>query len=155
MACSVWNVRRTPQRARRKCGIASRSVPKARTVPDAGRTNPDSTLKKVVLPAPFGPIRPQVPCSKTRFMLSSEVTPPYRTVRPEILIMPTPLPPGPCPRASHKSHDQPPSLSMSFGNWSAMPAGAVVSTWITPTPNKIVSHAYDRPSSAGRRAAAA
>src|SRR5271165_947863 len=88
MACSVWNVRRIPHRARRKCGIASRSVPKARTVPDAGRTKPDRTLKKVVLPAPFGPMRPQVPCSKTRSMLSSEVTPPYRTVRLAISSMP-------------------------------------------------------------------
>ena len=76
MACSVWNVRRTPQRARRKWAIASRSVPNARTVPVAGRTKPLSTLKNVVLPAPFGPMSPQVPCSNVRLMPSSEVTPP-------------------------------------------------------------------------------
>ena len=34
----------------------------ARTAPVAGDTKPLSTLKNVVLPAPFGPIRPQVPC---------------------------------------------------------------------------------------------
>ena len=76
MACSVWNVRRTPQRARRKWAIESRSTPNARTVPAAGRTKPLSTLKNVVLPAPFGPMSPQVPCSNVRLMSSSEVTPP-------------------------------------------------------------------------------
>ena len=50
-------------------------------VPDAGRTNPDSTLKNVVLPAPFGPMSPQTPCSNVRLILSREVTPPYLTVR--------------------------------------------------------------------------
>ena len=61
IACSVWNVRRRPQRARRKSAMRSRSSPNARTDPDAGATNPLRTLKNVVLPAPFGPIRPQVP----------------------------------------------------------------------------------------------
>ncbi len=32
-------------------------------MPAAGLTKPLSTLKKVVLPAPFGPISPQVPAS--------------------------------------------------------------------------------------------
>ena len=59
-------------------------------MPEAGRTNPDSTLKNVVLPAPFGPIRPQVPFSNTRFIPSSEVTPPYLTVRFDTSIMPVP-----------------------------------------------------------------
>ena len=76
MACSVWNVRRTPHRARRKWVIESRSTPNVRTVPAAGRTKPLSTLKKVVLPAPFGPMRPQVPSWNLRLMSSSEVTPP-------------------------------------------------------------------------------
>ena len=35
--------------------------------------------------------------------------------------------------------DRAASLAMSFGNWSAMPAGAVVSTCRTPTPNRIVA----------------
>src|SRR5260370_26347591 len=81
MACSVWKVRRTPHRARRKCVSFSRSSPNARTVPEAGRTNPDKTLKNVVLPAPLGPMSPQVPLSKVRLMPSSDVTPPYLTVR--------------------------------------------------------------------------
>ena len=69
IACSVWNVRRTPQRARRKWVIASRSSPNAATLPATGLTNPLSTLKNVVLPAPLGPIRPHVPLSNVTLML--------------------------------------------------------------------------------------
>ena len=64
IACSVWNVRRTPHRARRKSAMASRSSPKAATTPAIGRTNPLSTLKNVVLPAPFGPMSPHVPAGE-------------------------------------------------------------------------------------------
>ena len=87
IACSVWNVRRTPQRARRKCVIARRSSPNADTLPATGLTNPLSTLKNVVLPAPLGPIRPHVPLSNVTLILSSGVTPPNRTVRSETSIM--------------------------------------------------------------------
>ena len=41
---------------------------------------------------------------------------------------------------------------MSFGTWSMSPAGAVVSTWSTPTPNRISSQSDETPqllSSAG------
>ena len=41
--------------------IESRSSPNALTLPEAGRTKPERTLKNVVLPAPLGPISPQVP----------------------------------------------------------------------------------------------
>ena len=85
IACSVWNVRRTPQRARRKCAIFSRSR-RTRDVPAAGLTNPLSTLKNVVLPAPLGPIRPHVPSSNLTLIPSSGVTPPKRTVRSETSI---------------------------------------------------------------------
>ena len=68
-----WGVRRTFQTEQ---AIDSRSTPNARTVPAAGRTKPLSTLKNVVLPAPFGPMSPQVPCWNVRLILSSEVTPP-------------------------------------------------------------------------------
>src|SRR5262245_18627682 len=70
--------------------MASRSSPSARTVPLIGRTNPLSTLKNVVLPAPFGPINPHVPESKVTVMPSSGVTPPKRTVRPAISIISPP-----------------------------------------------------------------
>ena len=56
-------------------------------VPEAGFTNPLITLKKVVFPAPFGPIRPHVPLSKTTDMPSIGVTPPKRTVRSLISII--------------------------------------------------------------------
>ena len=51
-------------------------------VPAAGLTKPLSTLKNVVLPAPFGPISPHVPPGKTTLMSSIGVTPANRTVRP-------------------------------------------------------------------------
>ena len=56
-------------------------------MPAAGLTKPLITLKNVVFPAPFGPIRPQVPLSKTTEMPSIGVTPPKRTVRFSISIM--------------------------------------------------------------------
>src|SRR6185437_10519144 len=87
IAISVWNVRRSPQRARRKSAILRRFSPKAVIVPPAGLTKPLITLKKVVLPAPLGPIRPQVPLSKTTEMPSIGVTPPKRTVRFSISTM--------------------------------------------------------------------
>ena len=80
MACSVWNVRRTPHRARRKSAMARMSSPKARTCPPMGRTNPLSTLKNVVLPAPFGPMSPQVPPGNDSVIRSIGMTPPKRTV---------------------------------------------------------------------------
>ncbi len=48
--------------------------------PPAGLTKPLSTLKNVVLPAPFGPIRPHVPPGKTTLTPSIGVTPAKRTV---------------------------------------------------------------------------
>ena len=44
---------------------------------------------------------------------------------------------------------------MSLGNWSAIPPGAVASTCMTPTPNKMISQSFGTPqicSSAGRNA---
>ena len=70
----------------RAAGIESRSSPKARTVPASGDTKPLRTLKKVVLPAPFGPINPQVPAGKRRLTPSRGVTPPNLTVRSAISI---------------------------------------------------------------------
>src|SRR5260370_1338095 len=67
--------------------MLSRSVPKARAVPASGDVNPLNTLKNVVLPAPFGPINPQVPVGNSTLTSSSGVTPPKRTVRPSISII--------------------------------------------------------------------
>src|SRR5262245_35640071 len=62
--------------------MASRSVPSTSTEPSAGCTNPDSTLKNVVLPAPLGPMSPQIPSGNCTVIWSSEITPPNRTLRP-------------------------------------------------------------------------
>ena len=62
------------------------SSPKATTLPASGLTKPLSTLKKVVLPAPFGPMRPHVPASNVTVMRSIGTTPPNRTVRSSTVI---------------------------------------------------------------------
>ena len=131
IAISVWNVRRSPQRARRKSAILSRSSPKAAIEPAAGLTNPLRTLKNVVLPAPFGPMSPHVPPGKTTLMSSIGVTPAKRTVRPLTSITPPPF---------RRSGDRMrrtisrPRFAMSRGNCSARPPGAVRSTCSSPTP---------------------
>ena len=61
--------------------MESRSSPKACTDPAAGFTNPLRTLKKVVLPAPLGPINPHVPAGNVTVMPSIGLTPPKRTSR--------------------------------------------------------------------------
>ena len=53
-----WNVRRIPSRARRYTGSFMRSWPANVSVPESGITWPHTQLKKVVLPAPFGPTMP-------------------------------------------------------------------------------------------------
>ena len=53
-----WNVRAMPRRARRKVGVRVTSRSSNSTRPWSGRRKPERQLKKVVLPAPFGPIRP-------------------------------------------------------------------------------------------------
>ena len=60
----------------------SRAGPRRRrvTLPAAGLMNPLRTLKKVVLPAPLGPISPHVPSRRCTSTPSSGMTPPKRTV---------------------------------------------------------------------------
>ena len=60
IACSFWNVRRSPQRGRLK-SVMTAGPPRTPAYAGDGAANPLRTLKKVVLPAPFGPINPQVP----------------------------------------------------------------------------------------------
>ena len=87
----------------RPCAAGPRRMRGPRPV--AGATNPLSTLKNVVLPAPFGPIRPQVPSTNETVMSSSGVTPPKRTVRPSTSI--TTAPPRLC---ATRLGDQPAEL---------------------------------------------
>ena len=55
-----WNVRAIPSGAI-SCGArASRSSPSKRIEPSSGSASRLMQLKRVVLPAPLGPIRPQI-----------------------------------------------------------------------------------------------
>ena len=86
----------------------------------AGRTNPLSTLKNVVLPAPFGPIRPHAPSGNVTVMSSSGVTPPKRTVSPSTSItLPAP------PASARAAADQAARASSGpRGTWSTSPPGS-------------------------------
>src|SRR6185295_17637167 len=53
----IWNERARPLRARRGAGSSVMSSPANTMRPASGRRLPASWLMKVVLPAPFGPIR--------------------------------------------------------------------------------------------------
>ena len=53
-----WKVRPMPSRARSYTGRPLMSLPARCTVPVSGRRIPRTQLKKVVLPAPLGPMRP-------------------------------------------------------------------------------------------------
>ena len=55
---SRWNVRPIPSLVRRNVGRRSIAIPSKETDPVSGRTRPSRQLKRVVLPAPFGPTRP-------------------------------------------------------------------------------------------------
>src|SRR5258708_18917897 len=50
-----WKLRVRPARARASGGIDVTSRPSIRTRPASGASSPDSRLKSVVLPEPFGP----------------------------------------------------------------------------------------------------
>src|SRR5258707_6623332 len=63
--CGTWNVRARPRRARISGEKWVMSWPSNITLPDVDKRSPVRQLKKVDLPAPFGPIRPRIsPCSK-------------------------------------------------------------------------------------------
>jgi hypothetical protein len=53
-----WKVRATPSLARLWGGAAVMSRSSKRTCPLLGESSPVTTLNRVVLPAPFGPISP-------------------------------------------------------------------------------------------------
>src|SRR5712692_989999 len=113
--------------------MLSRSVPKARAVPASGDVNPLNTLKNVVLPAPFGPINPQVPVGNSTLTSSSGVTPPKRTVRRSISII------GPAQRVGRPHATDWPDP------WAPGPPGPLGrSTWPAVLPGRTGS-ATDRP----------
>src|SRR5215469_11185852 len=78
---TVWRVRASPS-APSLCALSPvRSVPPKVSRPASGRTNPHSTLSRVVLPAPFGPMTPVTwQGAAANDTESSAVSPPKRTV---------------------------------------------------------------------------
>src|SRR5215469_8214385 len=62
--CGTWKVRASPSSARASGIRAVMSWPSKNTLPAVAAKSPVRQLKKVDLPAPFGPIRPRMsPCS--------------------------------------------------------------------------------------------
>src|SRR5260370_16197446 len=62
--CGTWKVRARPSCARSSGVKLVMSWPSNKTLPDVDSRSPVRQLKKVDLPAPFGPIRPRMsPCS--------------------------------------------------------------------------------------------
>src|SRR5262249_49982461 len=74
-----WNVRAMPRPTIRYAGTFSRSWPSKTTEPPSGRYRRVMTLKSVVFPAPFGPMRPEIaPSSRSSETSSSARMPPNR-----------------------------------------------------------------------------
>src|ERR1700744_532032 len=63
--CGTWKVRASPSSARASGDSVVMSWPSKSTLPEVKARSPVRQLKKVDLPAPFGPIRPRIsPCSR-------------------------------------------------------------------------------------------
>src|SRR5882757_8517945 len=79
----IWKVRPMP-RLMIRCGASPAiSWPSNRIEPDVGGSVPESMLKIVLLPEPFGPIRPRIsPCSTRNDTLLTARKPPNRLTRP-------------------------------------------------------------------------
>ena len=63
--CTRWNVRRRPRRARATAETFVMFAPRNQTRPSLGVRTPEITSKRVVLPAPFGPMSPHTAPSAT------------------------------------------------------------------------------------------
>ena len=78
-----WKERAIPARLRASGVSAVMSTPSRSTVPPSGRTKPDRSSNKVVLPAPLGPMRPTTsPLETDRSTPSTAATDPYRFTSP-------------------------------------------------------------------------
>ena len=78
----IWKLRAMPRRARKWGGNWVMSSPQNTTLPVWGRSAPEMQLISVVLPEPFGPIRPnRSPFLISTLILSSAVKPPNVLVR--------------------------------------------------------------------------
>ena len=73
---AIWKVRTSPTPVMRSGRQPVMSRPSNRTLPASGGTSPEMQLNSVVLPAPFGPIRPVMrPASTDRSTPRSACTP--------------------------------------------------------------------------------
>ncbi len=80
---TFWNERTSPRRARASGASEVTSSPNALTVPAEGVTNPEMASKRVLLPAPLGPMKPTIsPPPTARLTSLSASTPPKRTPSP-------------------------------------------------------------------------
>src|SRR5712692_742230 len=78
-----WYVRARPSFARWRAGITVTSWPSSSTVPDVAVKSPAITLKRVVLPAPFGPrIARRSACNTSRSTSRTACRPPKRRPTP-------------------------------------------------------------------------
>ena len=74
---TTWNVRAMPARAHATGPIPLTRLPASRTSPRSGDTSPPIELNRLVLPAPFGPISPNISPSATENVTSTlAATPP-------------------------------------------------------------------------------
>ena len=92
-----WNERPMPRRARAAAPRRVTSSPLNQTRPAVGRYWPESRLKSVVLPAPFGPmIDLSVQGAMSRDTRSTAACPPNRIVRSRVETIGTVIagPPG-------------------------------------------------------------
>ena len=62
---ATWKVRTRPARLTASGASPAISRPSKRIEPASGGTRPETTLNKVVLPAPLGPISPVMPPGAT------------------------------------------------------------------------------------------
>src|SRR5262245_56418702 len=81
----IWYERAMPFCEMRSGGNPVMSSPLKRIRPAEGRSTPVRQLKKVLFPAPFGPMMARIsPRWISKLTLSSAVSPPKRTVRPSV-----------------------------------------------------------------------
>src|SRR3954454_2912107 len=75
-----------------RCGKSPAiSAPSNRIEPAVGGSVPESRLKIVLLPEPFGPIRPRIsPCATLNDTLLTAVKPPKRFTNPSTVSTPEP-----------------------------------------------------------------
>ena len=74
-----WNVRAIPRRITSCARRVNSSWPAKRMLPAVGWYSRLTQLNKLVLPAPFGPIKPTIwPSTMSNETLSSAATPPKR-----------------------------------------------------------------------------